>query len=247
MADLEERRISDLTRALEVDSSALFEMSVPDDGAESGYSSYATDVETMAQKMLGGINFETQLQTKAKNIFGAINEANQHGGGGGGSDVAMSDNPNGGVDLDVEGTTRTLAKQETIDGVVAIEENEEVDEIDILEPSDLDGINNNISKMLTNFSVTMRLKIYEFKWNSSYTIDVPSEPCFLFGNRGSGSSEKGFMIYFNGNSNEYMVIKNSANISITNWNPSTKKISITLGSGAGSNIYAFCAYWTSLN
>lgn len=58
----------------------------------------------------------------------------------GGSNVTMSDNPNGGVDLDVEGTTRTLAKQETIDGVVAIEQSEEVDEIDVVEPSDIANI-----------------------------------------------------------------------------------------------------------
>lgn len=74
MADETKRKVSDLARSIELQDGTLFFASAPDDASESGYTSQATSVEVLAEKLLGGIEYETDLETDAKNLFGAINE-----------------------------------------------------------------------------------------------------------------------------------------------------------------------------
>lgn len=111
MPDETKKKVSTLTRATEVIDGSLFFVSEPDSTTESGYTSKASTVDVMAEKILGGIQYQTELQTTAKDIFGAINEAASTGGG---SNVTMSDDAEGGVDLTVNGTMRNLAKQDDL-------------------------------------------------------------------------------------------------------------------------------------
>ncbi|MCQ2369396.1 MAG: hypothetical protein MJ007_02835 [Paludibacteraceae bacterium] len=74
------------------------------------YASYSASLAQIAELLNKGISYE-ELPTEAKDILGAITEIYNSGGGGGGSNVKMKDNPNGGVDLTVDGLLRTLALQ----------------------------------------------------------------------------------------------------------------------------------------
>lgn len=74
------------------------------------YASYGASLAQVAELLNKGISYE-ELPTEAKDILGAITEIYNSGGGGGGSNVTMKDNPNGGVDLTVDGLLRTLALQ----------------------------------------------------------------------------------------------------------------------------------------
>ena len=74
------------------------------------YASYGASLAQVAELLNKGISYE-ELPTEAKDILGAITEIYNSGGGGGGSNVKMKDNPNGGVDLTVDGLLRTLALQ----------------------------------------------------------------------------------------------------------------------------------------
>lgn len=67
-------RISDLTRAIEVEPFSLVELATPNGGSETGFDSMAASLEVIARAMLGGIEFQTELNTDAKKIFDAINE-----------------------------------------------------------------------------------------------------------------------------------------------------------------------------
>lgn len=129
-----EKQIPQMIRATEAHEDDLLFLTQPDDTSDTGYISRAGTVATVADEILNGIEYTTELITPHKTITGAINDAYNHGGGGGGgSDVTMTENPSGGVDLTVENQKQTLAKQETIAGAVALKKNETYTEIEIFE------------------------------------------------------------------------------------------------------------------
>lgn len=67
--------ISGLVKAAEVTRDALLETSVPDGSTETGFTSKAVSVNTLSSSMLNAIEYETELETEAKKIIPAINEA----------------------------------------------------------------------------------------------------------------------------------------------------------------------------
>ena len=73
MAD-DKRYFKDLPRATEVPSDGLFPASFPDDTTFNGYSSFAVTVAIMAETILGRIDYDTDLETENKKVYGAINE-----------------------------------------------------------------------------------------------------------------------------------------------------------------------------
>lgn len=128
------KQIPEMIRATESHEDDLLLLTQPDGTSDTGYISRAGTVATVADEILNGIEYTTELITPHKTITGAINDAYNHGGGGGGgSDVTMSENPSGGVDLTVENQKQTLAKQSTIAGAVALKKNETYTEIEIFE------------------------------------------------------------------------------------------------------------------
>lgn len=72
-------KISEMQQAVTVNTSDLFEASLYDSGTQT-YSSGSVSVSTLATKIATGINFTSDLQTTAKTLTGAINEAAQSGG-----------------------------------------------------------------------------------------------------------------------------------------------------------------------
>lgn len=93
MAD---KKISELTTASEIKNGDNIELS-QDTG--SGLVSLKATILAIANKMLKGINFTSDLQTTEKTVIGAINEVAQGGGGGGSSTL------NGLNDVDIDDTT----------------------------------------------------------------------------------------------------------------------------------------------
>lgn len=109
------KRISDMERATSVAPSTLFFSSIADETSESGYSTRASELQVVALEMLLNMEFASDLETTAKQIIPAINEAAKSGGGGGGSDVEMKYNPAAGVDLTVDGFTENLALMHNVE------------------------------------------------------------------------------------------------------------------------------------
>ena len=82
MAD---KQISQMIRATESHEDDLLLLTQPDGTSDTGYISRAGSVATVADEMLNGIQYATELQTPTKTVLGAINDAYNHGGGGGSS------------------------------------------------------------------------------------------------------------------------------------------------------------------
>lgn len=80
MAD--EKRISDLITAPSFDDGALSEISMPDQAAESGYSTYKITEAERALKIANTYQYQNALSTTNKTICGAINEVLAQAGGG---------------------------------------------------------------------------------------------------------------------------------------------------------------------
>lgn len=89
MADETKKKLSNLPRAVELDEGALFLVSSPDSSTETGYSSMTATPGAIAERLLGNTRYETELDTEAKTIFEAINEAAQTGGGGEAKDAVL--------------------------------------------------------------------------------------------------------------------------------------------------------------
>lgn len=79
MAD---KQISNMIRATEAHEDDLLLLTQPDSTSDTGYISRAGSVATVADEMLNGIQYATELITPNKTILGAINDAYNHGGGG---------------------------------------------------------------------------------------------------------------------------------------------------------------------
>ena len=74
--------ISQMTTAPTVDNGDLLEVAHPDSGSASGYSSNKQSLAAIADHIASSVNYPA-LQTTAKTLVSAINEAAQGGGGGG--------------------------------------------------------------------------------------------------------------------------------------------------------------------
>lgn len=92
----ENKTIHDLPIAEQTSASDLFETEIPSQLMQSGYASRKVSASELADLFLNDMTFPQDLQTTAKKIIPAINEAAQSGGGGGSSTLAgLSD-----VDID---------------------------------------------------------------------------------------------------------------------------------------------------
>ena len=98
-----EKAISELTTASEIKNSDNLEISQDTGG---GLVSLKATILAIANKMLKGINFTSDLQTTDKTVIGAINEVAQGGGGGGSSTLE------GLTDVDIDDLT--LADGQTL-------------------------------------------------------------------------------------------------------------------------------------
>lgn len=74
MPDVDEYRISELPTTAGLSNSDLMEVSIVYPSATSGYLSVKVPLTQLADKLLGGIDYTTDLSTVSKKIFGAINE-----------------------------------------------------------------------------------------------------------------------------------------------------------------------------
>lgn len=112
MAD---KKISELERLTDTATpQTLLEVAYQDDAMEeTEYLARGASVEQIGLAMLNDVEYATELDTNDKTIIGALNEVNEKAGhgGGGGSNVTMADNVEGGVDLTVDGEMRTLLKK----------------------------------------------------------------------------------------------------------------------------------------
>ena len=104
MAD---KKISELTTASEIKNGDNLELS-QDTG--SGLVSLKATILAIANKILKGINFTSDLQTTDKTVIGAINEVAQGGGGG-------SSTLNGLNDVDIDDTTLADGQALVYDGI----------------------------------------------------------------------------------------------------------------------------------
>ena len=75
------KSISQMDTAVAVDNGTLLEVATPDVGSASGYTSEKVSVAQLADHNANSVNYP-DLQTTAKTLVGAINEAAQTGGGG---------------------------------------------------------------------------------------------------------------------------------------------------------------------
>lgn len=67
-------RISELDSVITITNGDLVELSTVDNNSESGYASVKSTITQLADKILKGIQFATDLDTENKTIIGAINE-----------------------------------------------------------------------------------------------------------------------------------------------------------------------------
>lgn len=74
-------RISDLTSAGTLNNNDLIEISAENQASQSGYSSFKATLVAIANKIINGIQYASDLQTTAKTISGAINELAAGGAG----------------------------------------------------------------------------------------------------------------------------------------------------------------------
>lgn len=71
------KKFSELDRAVSLNNGDLFALAQVDAEAETGYRSVASPVSDVAQKILKNTSFPTDLNTKNKNVIGAINEIDE--------------------------------------------------------------------------------------------------------------------------------------------------------------------------
>lgn len=115
MAD-QYKKIHEIDRLTnELTPETLFEVEYTSEQFE-GYMSFSATVEQIGYAIAKLVGYASDLDTNAKTIIDAINEVNKKaeeggGGGGGGSVVTISDNPDGGIDITVDGVTRTVLKK----------------------------------------------------------------------------------------------------------------------------------------
>jgi|GEM_PF-3053505 len=76
MAD--SKRISELTTAEATTSSDLFETSIPNSSSDTGYASRKVSMSEIASHIATDTEFESDLETEAKSLTGAINEVNSN-------------------------------------------------------------------------------------------------------------------------------------------------------------------------
>lgn len=107
------KRISDMERATSVAPSTLFFASIADETSESGYSTRAAELQVVAMETLLNMEFASDLETTAKQIIPAINEAAKSGGGGGEGTTVVA-NPE-------DEATDTLSKIKIGDVVYSLE------------------------------------------------------------------------------------------------------------------------------
>lgn len=88
------KSISQLDTAVAVSNDDLFETAVPDSGSATGYSSKKHSMAVIADHAANTVVYPT-LQTTAKTLVGAINEAAQGGGGGGGINYSETEQDTG--------------------------------------------------------------------------------------------------------------------------------------------------------
>ncbi|MED4061710.1 hypothetical protein [Priestia megaterium] len=116
---------------------------------ESDVADITNELANKQEKLTAGSN----ITIDDNNIISATGG----GGGGGGSNVTMSDNADGGVDLDVEGVVRTLAKEEDFKNLSTDFKSANTMVIDdsqkrfvrLVEESDLTPINSAIEELRT--------------------------------------------------------------------------------------------------
>lgn len=70
------KKFSELERTSSLNNGDLFAVAQVDAQAQTGYKSKSTETSAVAQKLLKGIEFPTDLQTDDKTVLGAINEVN---------------------------------------------------------------------------------------------------------------------------------------------------------------------------
>lgn len=70
------KKFSELERTSSLNNGDLFAVAQVDAQAQTGYKSKSTEASAVAQKLLKGIEFSTDLQTDDKTVLGAINEVN---------------------------------------------------------------------------------------------------------------------------------------------------------------------------
>lgn len=89
MAEFEDKKISELERLTgDLTPQSLFETAYTDSQMEEGeYATRAVDAEQIGRTILNDVEYATELETKDKTIFGAINELAEGGGGSGGGNV----------------------------------------------------------------------------------------------------------------------------------------------------------------
>lgn len=114
MADFEDKKISELERLTgDLTPQSLVETAYNDSQmAEDEFATRAATVEQVGRTIVNDIEYASELDTVAKTIIDAINEVNEKAGhGGGGSTVTIADNPEGGIDITVDGETYTVLKK----------------------------------------------------------------------------------------------------------------------------------------
>lgn len=70
------KKFSELERTSSLNNGDLFAVAQVDAQAQTGYKSKSTETSAVAQKLLKGIEFPTDLQTDDKTVLGSINEVN---------------------------------------------------------------------------------------------------------------------------------------------------------------------------
>lgn len=85
---------------------------------QSGFDWLSEQIDDKQNKLVSGTNIKT---INGNSILGSGNIEIQ---GGEGSEVSIADNPNGGVDITVDGTSKTLAKQSDLDEKLNISNNQ---------------------------------------------------------------------------------------------------------------------------
>lgn len=123
------KSISQLTTAEQLSQSDLFETSIPNGSL--GYLSRKASLEAIANFIANNLNY-SDLQTVAKTLIGAINEAAQSGGGGGASIEEMTQAQYDALtpEQKADGTLRAISDATTSIG--------DIDDVNISSPADGD-------------------------------------------------------------------------------------------------------------
>lgn len=121
------KSISQLTTAEQLSLSDLFELSIPNGSL--GYLSRKASLEAIANFIANNLNY-SDLQTVAKTLIGAINEAAQSGGGGGASIEEMTQAQYNALtpEQKADGTLRAISDATTSIG--------DIDDVNLSSPAD---------------------------------------------------------------------------------------------------------------